>query len=83
MHAGREPDEMIERLRVHVACWASSAIGLPAVGTETLDSLVDELQKSGRTILFLMDEVQRFFEVKEGTIHPRVGCSEGLHVRQP
>ena len=37
--------------------WASKAIGLPAAGTETLDSLVGELQRSGRTIFFLIDEV--------------------------
>ena len=61
--ARSEPDEMEERLRLQVYSWASKAIGLPAAGTETLSNMVDRLQESGRTIFFLIDEVQRFFEV--------------------
>ena len=58
-----EPDGMKEGLRARVADWASS-IGVPS-GAKTLNGLVDELQASGRTIFFLIDEVQRFFEVQK------------------
>ena len=61
-----ESGEMEERLRKRVADWALS-IGVQS-RAETLDGLVDELQKSDQRIFFLIDEVQRFFEVKGGTI---------------
>ena len=64
LQRGSDPDKMKHRLRAEVAAWAESK-RLPSAA-KTLDGLVDELQNSGRRIFFLIDEVQRFFEVKEG-----------------
>ncbi|CAJ1359813.1 unnamed protein product [Effrenium voratum] len=69
LNAGAEPGAMEERLLKRVAAWATSAGFHVGPGDMLhLDELMDNLDKSGRTVFFLIDEVQRFFQVQEGTI---------------
>ena len=63
---GSEPREMEEKLLKAVANWAK-AIGIDVGSVDDLDLnlLNDILDDSGRKIFFLIDEVQRFFEVDQ------------------
>ncbi|CAJ1456856.1 unnamed protein product, partial [Effrenium voratum] len=69
LNAGFEPGAMEEGLLKRVAAWATSAGFHVGPGDMLhLDELMDNLDRSGRTVFFLIDEVQRFFQVQEGII---------------
>ncbi|CAJ1407323.1 unnamed protein product [Effrenium voratum] len=69
LNAGAEPGAMEERLLKEVCSWATGAgFDVRPAHQLTLNQLMDNLDRSGRTVFFLIDEVQRFFQVQEGTI---------------
>ena len=68
LNAGSEPGEMEERLLKEVCSWATaSGFDVGLADQLTLNQLMDILDRSGRTYFFLIDEVQRYFEVRQGT----------------
>ncbi|CAJ1446352.1 unnamed protein product [Effrenium voratum] len=69
LSAGSEPGAMEERLLKEVCSWATGAgFHVGPADQLTLNQLMDNLDRSGRTVFFLIDQVQRFFQVQEGTI---------------
>ena len=69
LDVGSEPGEMKEGLLKEVCSWAtSSGLDVGHADQLTLNQLMDILARSGRTCFFLIDEVQRYFEVRQGTL---------------
>ncbi|CAJ1456908.1 unnamed protein product [Effrenium voratum] len=69
LNAGFEPGAMEVGLLREVWSWATSTgFHVGPADQWTLNQLMDTLDRSGRTVFFLIDEVQRFFQVQEGTI---------------